>query len=209
MIEPQHPIDLPTNLGALEAVLKVCCGIPGSVPRDAAVPFVFPEVGADGNVLPNGDTGQNTIATPTYDIISIVGLGRDELRTYYDPDIDLTTSADGDTFEPDPDDPLARLGATVATVSGNRQVTVQFKCEVQAAARVDAFVYLERVRSRLGLPSVVDALDAAGFALAHVGAAHPADYRDDSGLTIKVGVFEIVLNAADCAVDDPTTTIET
>ncbi len=203
MTDPLRPIGLTANLPALEAVLKVCCGIPGSAPRQTAVPWVFPEVGAAGNVLPGGDTAQNTRASCTYDIVSIVGLGNDELRREYDPDLEIP----GDLYEPDPLDPLARLGGVVESVSGNRVITVQFRAEVRGG-NDSPFVYLERVRTRLMLPTVGDALDAAGFAVADVGDARPHDFRDDSGLTVRAAILEIVLNAADCATDDPITTIE-
>lgn len=202
---PGLPLDLQDSLTTLQAVLNVACGIPGSTAAPANGSFVFPQVGADGVALPNGDMPGNELAKLTYDVISIVGLGNDEARNTYDPDAVI----EGDEYEPDPDDPEARLGGVIQSIHGNRLITVQVKCEQQAPNAAGAFTYIERVRTRMVLPSVSEALEAKGLAVADMTAARPASYVDNNGRTVAVVYFEIVFNAADSASDDPVTTIET
>jgi hypothetical protein len=86
---------------------------------------------------------------------------------------------------------------------------VQIKAECFAPTGGGAFAYVERVRTRLGLPTINDRLEAVGFAVCSCGDSRPADYTDDNGRTVSVAWFEVTFNAADQADDDPITTIET
>ncbi len=206
MTDPLRPLNLVTALTTLEAVLDVCCAIPGTAPRNMGVPWAFPEVGRNGQAL-GADTHQNTGAKITYDVISIVGLGNDEQRAVYDPDIEI----EGDTYV-DPENPGQPLGGVVISVSGNRLITVQVKCEVHGAGSSmagGAHVYLERCRTRLGLPTVSETLNGVGLAINDIRDTRPADFFDSNGRLVRCAYFELVLNGADCATDDPQTTIET
>ncbi len=176
---------------------------PGSITADERGCFYFPNVGADGAALPDGSTNTNTLAKLEYSIVSIVGLGQEEFRGAYDPLIVIP----GDTYEPDPNAPSARLGGLIISVHGNRQVNVQIKAEAFAPTGGGAFAYIERVRTRICLPSVSDRLEAVGLAIADYSDARPADYVEN-GRTVSVAWFEVTFNAADQADDSPVTTIE-
>lgn len=197
-------MNLSSALAELQAILDVVCGIPGSITTDERGAFYFPNVGADGAALPDGSTNTNTLAKLEYSIVSITGVGNDELRAVYDPDVVIP----GDTYEPNPDDPLERLGGKIESIHGNRQVRVQIKAESFAPTGGGAFAYVERVRTRIVLPTISDRLDAVGFAVADYSDARPADYVEN-GRTVSVAWFEITFNAADVADDDPLTTVET
>lgn len=203
MSGPSQPLDLAGSLAELQAILDVVCGIPGSISADGRAPFYFPNVGAAGELLPDGSTNTNTLAKVEYMIVSTTGVGTDELRTEYDPDLVIP----GDTYQPNPDAPLERLGGLVQSMHGNRLVTVQIKCECYASTGGGAFAFVERVRTRLGLPTITDRLEQAGFAVCEDRDARPADY-EENGRTVSVAWFEVVFNAADRADDDPITTIE-
>lgn len=205
MAGPSLPLDLQGSLTTLAALLNIAAGVPGSTAQYTDGPFVFPQVGADGVVtLPDGSTATNELTKLEYEIVSIVGLGNDELRNPYDPDVLLP----GDTYEPDPEDPDARLGAVIPTQHGNRIITLQVKAETQAPSAAGAWQYIERIRTRLGLASFNESLEAVGLAVNDMREARPFSYTDDSGRTVQVVIFELVLNAADSAQDDPITTIE-
>ncbi len=205
MAEVQRPINLAAALARFEAVLHVAGGLPGAQPRAMGVPWTFPEVGAAGNVLPGGSLGQNSRALFKYEIVSIVGLGNDEIREEYDPELAIP----GDTYQPNPAAPAERLGAKILSTMGNRVITIQVRCEVHAADPAGPHTYLERVRTRLFLPSSTDALEEVGLGVADVRDTRPGpDSRDDSGRTVSSAYFEVELNAWDCASDDPVTTIE-
>lgn len=204
MADPLRPLTLNTAMATLAAAIKVCSGIPGIVPQQIDGPFVFPEIGPLGGTLGNADTAAGTRAKIELDLISAVNIGRDEQRDRYDSAVQIP----GDTYVPDPDQPDLRLGGIISNMSGNRLLVVQARCEVQADPAGAAYGYLERVRTRLRLPSVVETLESVGLAINHISDTRPADYTDDSGLTVRAAYLEIVLNAADCADDDPVTTIE-
>lgn len=204
MTDPLRPLNLDAALAVVAAALKVTSGIPGIVPQQIDGPWVFPEVNALGGNLPNTDATRNTRARIVYDIVSIVGLGWDEWRFPYDPAVVIP----GDTYEPDPTDPTKRLGGTVPNDSGNRLVTIQVRCEVQADPGGAAFNYLTKVQTGMYLPSVSASLEAVGFAINDITDIRQADFKDDSGLTVRAAYLEIVFNAADCATDTPLTTIE-
>lgn len=186
-------------------MLNVAAGVPGATANYTDGSFVFPQVGEDGAVvLPDGRLPTNELTKLEYEIVSIVGLGVDERRNPYDAD----TLIPDDTYEPDPDDPDARLGAILPTVQGNRIITLQIKAETQAPSAAGAWLYIERIRTRLGLGSFNDGLEAVGLAINDTREARPYSYTDDSGRTVQVVIFELVLNASDSAQDDPVTTIE-
>jgi len=205
MAGPSLPLDLQGSLTTLAALLNAAAGVPGSTATYTDGPFIFPQVGEDGvAVLPDGSLPTNQLTKLEYSIVSIVGLGQEELRNEYDEN----TAIDGDTYEPDPNNPAARLGAIIPTVHGNRIITLQVKAETQAPSAAGAWQYIERIRTRLALETFNEQLEAVGLAVNDMREARPFSYVDDSGLTVQVVIFELVLNAADSAQDDPVTTIE-
>lgn len=195
-------LDLPGSLAELQAILDVVCGIPGSITTDERGAFYFPNVGADGAVLPDGSTNTNTLARIDYKIVSVVALGIDELRMVYDPNVAIP----GDTYVKPGG---GTLGGKRQYVQGNRQINVQIKAECYAPTGGGAFAYVERVRTRLGLPTITDRLEAVGLAIADYGDSRPADFTSEAGRVVSCAWFEVTFNAADIAEDDPTTTIET
>lgn len=90
-------------------------------------------------------------------------------------------------------DPLQEM---TPTVQGSREARLQIAVEVYAnqTAGQNAAHYIERARTRLSRPSVRAALEAAGLALASVGAATQADYAADQRMVSR-SLFEVVLNA--------------
>lgn len=204
MSGPRQPLDLSGSLAELQAILDVVCGIPGSITADQRAPFRFPNVGLDGAALPDGKTSTNTLAKVEYMIVSISGHGNDEQRNAYDPGLVIP----GDTYQPNPAQPSQRLGGVVTSVTGNREIVVQIKAEAHDPRAGGAFAYVERVRTRLGLPTITDRLEAAGLAVQDTRDARPADYENSNGRAVSVAWFEVIFNAADVASDDPATTIE-
>ena len=198
------------DLNALLTVLKTVCNavvdIPANLTQQADSSLYFPQIGAgaitDGNGNPIGSgTGTNPQANVTVEILSIQGLGFDEWRKSYDP----AARPAGDTYS----GPGAPLGGIVYEVKGFREVTVQFMVECFDESGAGAHVFLEQIRTRIGLPSIEIELNTAGFAYQTIKASHTADYDDESGRRVDVALFEMVFNAFDTATDDPLTTIET
>lgn len=192
----------------LRNVLNVISGVPANTAQGAGQPILFPQVGTGpitdgrGNRIALGSNGQAKI---TYDYISIAGWGYDEWRTRYDATIQIP----GDTYEPDPAHPDLRLGGVITTNTGVRALTVQIKVECfDSSDGKAAWPILEKVRTRMGLPTVIDALAEAGIAIQTIGASHPAEYDDANGRRVSVAFFEIVFNGSDAEDDDPATTIE-
>lgn len=108
--------------------------------------------------------------------ISRAGVGQDGLRWDYAVAVD----------------PLDEM---TPTVQGSRECRLQFAVEVTADQRAgfSAAAIAERARTRLSRPSVRAALEAAGLALASVGAATQADYPADQRMVSR-SLFEITLN---------------
>jgi hypothetical protein len=100
------------------------------------------------------------------------------------------------------------LGSSITKSCGNRTIKVQVKAETHAPSAAGAWQYIERIRTKLGLPTFVETLEAAGFALAGYTDARPTNYEDANGRRVNVVFLELDINAADSAADDPITTIE-
>lgn len=101
---------------------------------------------------------------------------------------------DGDRWDYAADaDPLQEM---TPTVQGSREARLQFAVEVTADQRpgYSAAAIAEKARTRLSRPRSLDALEAAGLALATVGPATQADYPAD-GRMVSRSLFEVVLNA--------------
>jgi hypothetical protein len=204
MAGPAQPLDLNGSLAVLQALLNAAAGVPGETAQYEQGSFVFPQVGGDGvALLPDGSPGTNELTRLSYDIISIVGIGNDEQRNDYHPEIlpaDDTYVAPGET--------IPTLGSIVTKACGNRTIRLQVKAETHAPSAAGAWLYIERIRTRLALPTFGDTLEDAGFAIANYTDARPTRYKDASGRTVSVVYLELEINAADTQSDDPITTIE-
>jgi hypothetical protein len=198
------------KFAGLKAILDDISDIPGNITQQDGGPQFMPSIGTFDPTVdhenPDADTANVAkLAKMTFELTAVLGLGRDETRKTYDPDAVIA----GDTYQPDPLNPSARLGGVVHETGGNRVWLVTIKCEAfWGASAATAHYHLERVRTRLNLPSVRSALALLGLARNSIGPSHMADYDDDSGRRVSVQWFELKLNAADSATDAPVTTIE-
>jgi hypothetical protein len=138
----------------------------------------------------------------SFEIFGIVGVGTDELRSAYDPDAVI----EGDTYEPDPDNPAARLGGFVDTVCGNRRVTITVKVECDFQD-ITAHPYLEAIRDKLEFPSSQDRLDLIGLSIARISASRNCSYEVD-GHAVSSWAFDLICTAGTSVSDAPITTIE-
>lgn len=199
------------KFAGLKAILDDISDIPGAVTQQDSGPQLMPSIGTFDPLANNEDPDSDTpnvakLAKMTFELTAITSLGRDEQRKTYDPNAVIA----GDTYQPDPNDPDARLGGIIHETGGNRVWLVTVKCEAFWGAPAGcAHYHLERVRTRLNLPSVREAMASLGLARNSIGPSHMADYDDDSGRRVSVQWFELKLNAADSATDAPVTTIET
>lgn len=200
------------KFAGLKAILDDIADIPGQVTADDNGPQLMPSIGTFDPLANNEDpdetdAGIAKLARITYNLTSISSLGRDEIRKAYDANAVIA----GDTYEPDPENPAVRLGGVVHETTGNRVWLLTIKCEASVGAPDGAVHYhIERVRTRLNLPSVREGLALLGLARNSIGPSRAADYVDDNtGRTVAVQWFELKLNAADSATDAPVTTIET
>lgn len=203
MTAPSDVIDFARINATLRAVLNTLSGIPGEITQEAAQPEFYPQVGVD--LLANGETGTNLRARVTFEVLSAVGVMWDEWRTAYDPDVEIP----GDTFVPDPAHPDQRLGGVIYDTSGNRELTIQVKVESWDVR--DGFAaqsYIEKIRTRIYLPTISDAFNAVALAVQNVTPSRNMNYDDEDGNRVSASVIEIVFNGADSAQDDPVTTIE-
>lgn len=189
----------------LRTVLNAISGLPVGLAQDAGQSQYFAQVGTGavtdghGNSLGTGDNKQDSL---TYDILSVSGIGTDELRTRYD----AAVLQPGDTYT----GPGSPLGSVISEKTGQREMHVQIKCESFVA--VDGggpFPAIERIRTAIGLPSVLDLLNAAGLAIQGCEDTISTTYDDDNGRAVNVAILEIVFNCADGVEDIPQTTIET
>jgi hypothetical protein len=191
----------------LRNVLNVISGVPGATAQGDGQPVYFPQVGTgpitDGNGHDIGTiSANNDQARVTYDVISENTLGFDEWRDTYDPDVVIP----GDTYT----GPGAPLGGVITTVSGNRELVVQVKVECfEQSDGKGPMPIASAIRTRFGLPTIVEALTAAEIAQQMIRPTITTSYDDENGRRVSVAMFEIVFNGADSADDDPVTTIET
>jgi hypothetical protein len=177
---------LRTGLNALFARLS---GLPTSVTKPKSAGTVY-AMGPDMTRL-------------VWQVTDIDSIGMDELRTEYDPDLEI----EGDTYEPDPEDPGARLGGVVYTACGPRSYTIELRVECENQD-VEARPFLQRVRDKISLPSAQRELYALGLGFREAGPILDASFDDDDGRTVSVYVCELFFNAAASVDDDPVTTIE-
>jgi hypothetical protein len=188
----------------LRTVFNTISGLPIGIAQAADQSQYFAQVGVGlvtdghGNTL---GTGTNQQATLDFDIISAFGVGRDEWRTRYDS----TVFQPGDTYA----GPGAPLGSVITESTGNRELHAQLRSECFISLDADTpFDIVERCRTALRLPTVLDLLNSAGIAIQKIGETRCTEYDDDNGRRVKAAILEIIFNAADGIEDLPQTTIE-
>lgn len=192
----------------LAPILDLAAGLPiaaaqtrlgiGGTAQNEDSSIYFPQ--NDGS----GDPGtQNTLAKITFDLLSARSVGTDEKRSGYDPTIVIP----GDTYVP-PQPWPAQLGGIVRSVVGNRLLTISITCECWDLTGSGAAQYLERVRINLRLPSYRAELSKLKVAISAMTQLRPMKYFDDNGRAVSAATFDLLLNAADAANDEPITTIE-
>ncbi len=140
----------------------------------------------------------------TFNLISCVEFGIDEVRGGYDEDVKIP----GDTYAPEGGS-VGDLGAIVTTVCGPRQLTYSIKVECHNQAdNAGAFTTTERIRSRLRFPTSRARLNELGVGIARMTGTRVMSLTQDSAI-ITIGQFDLILNAASVETDEPVTTIET
>jgi hypothetical protein len=183
---------------ALEAGLNTLFARIATPPGMPAPSVVGAEQGQIGIRAPSNPTELS------WTVESIRGVGRDELRTEYDADAVIP----GDTYEPDPNDPAARLGGVVYSQNGHRVYTIEVRIESNEQSR-PASAHGRALVSRLRLPSTQDALNALGLAYVTWDEVTDDTYDDEHGRAVSAYILSLILNGADVFADDPVTTIET
>lgn len=184
--------DLLTRLG----------GIPPHVAkaRDDGFDFTFP-AGAPVREEESTDDGQVSL---DFSILSNVQHGEYELREEYDEDLEV----EGDEYEPDPEDPEARLGGIVQSVNVNEDVTIEITCD-RFNQTAPAYATLARIRDRLFLPSARATCATLGIAVRGASPIRRID-AEIEGRAVSRYALELHCNSmANAIEDEPITTIET
>jgi hypothetical protein len=195
-------LQLQAGLTSLFADLS---GVPALASRAVDADFTFP---ADEDTDQAGGPVELT-----FSIDGTHALGRDEIRQDYRPgtydagDGDEPLEIEGDTYEPDPDNPELRLGGIVFTACGNRVVTITIRVESHDQTH-PAWEYAERLRSKLALPSSRARLYALDLARQSVSELKNLSYDGDDGRPVSAYALELICNAASNVADEPVTTIE-
>lgn len=142
----------------------------------------------------------STDARLEFKLVSLVSLGGgDEVRTEFDPDLEIPGDTSGEGGAP-------VSGGFTSTVSGVRVLTFSVKGTCYDHKK-GAFEYLERVRSNLQRPSILDRIKALDLSLNDVMPGRDISYVRE-GRAVSCAVFDLVLNATSGLTDDPVTTIE-
>lgn len=180
------------------ALLTRLSGVPANVAnaRDDGLKFTFP---AAAPYPEPGTTDMGQVAL-NFAVLGESPVGRDELRTAYDPD----TQPEGDTY----DGPGAPLGSVVYSANGNREITLEITCD-RFDQTSPAFETLQRIRDKLWLPSARAECAALGIAISKTGRISRVDANLLDGRSVSRYVLEVTANAMSNASDDPITTIET
>lgn len=187
---------------AFAALLTRIGGIPPNVAkaRDDGLDFTFP-AGAPVREDDSTDDGQVSL---DFSILSSVPVGEYENREVYDPDLEV----EGDEYEPDPDDPDARLGGIVQSVNVNEDLTIEITCD-RFNQTAPAYATLARIRDRIFLPSSRATCATLGIAVRGAGPIRRVDAEID-GRAVSRYAIELHCNSMANATDDePITTIET
>lgn len=187
-------VDFETGFAALLTRLS---GVPAYVAtgRDDGVNYTFP-AGAPYPDPGSTDEGQVSL---NFSITGETTVGRDELRTVYDPD----THPAGDTYA----GPGAPLGSVIYSANGNRELTIAITCDRFNQSQ-PAYETIQRIRDRLWLPSTRAACADLGIAVSKSGRIMRVD-ADLDGRSVSRYILEVTANTMSNASDDPVTTIET
>lgn len=185
----------------LRAVLNAISGLPVGTAQGADQSQYFAQVGTGvvtdghGNTI---TTGGNRMASVTYEILSVIPIGQEENRTRFDASVPYP----GDTYPGD-------IGSIIASTQGHREIHVQISCECfDVTDGAGPVPIIERIRTALSLPSVLDLLRDAELALQGTSDTVQTRYSDDNGRQVNVAILEVVFNGADGLEDIPQTTIE-
>lgn len=185
---------------ALNTLFARIATIPGSVPSvsGSASPSVV-----QSRSVPAKMPSPSNPATLHWYIVSMAPVGRDELREAYDPD----TMIEGDTYEPNPEDPEERLGAILVSEHGQRAWVLEVRIESPNQSK-PASEYFRVLVDRMRLPSAAAEIEAVG--LAYTGHSKIADgeYDGEDGRPISVYIGQLFFNGASFSQDSPITTIE-
>lgn len=179
------------------ALLTRLSGVPAYVAnaRDDGVNYTFP-AGAPYPAPGSTDEGQVKL---DFSIVSETPVGRDELRTEYDPAVHPA----GDTYA----GPGAPLGSVIYSANGNRDLVIEVTCDRFNQSQ-PAYETLQRVRDKLWLPSARAECTALGIAISGSRPILRVDAELD-GRSVSRYILEITANSMSNASDDPVTTIET
>ena len=185
----------------LSAMFKRIATVPGSVPSVAG--SKGPGTSQARSIREHQMPVPSNPVTLDWYIVSMAPVGRDELRETYDPD----TIIEGDTYQPDPEDPEARLGAVIVSAHGHRGWAIEVRIEStnQSKPASDNFRALV---DRMRLPSVNDELTALGLAYTSHDEVADDEYDDEEGRRVSVYIARLFFNASSYAADAPITTIE-
>jgi hypothetical protein len=147
-----------------------------------------------------------TFASVSFKITLVRTHGRDEVRMTYDPDLPVA----GDTYQPDPEDPDARLGAFAVEVVGQRTINVSVRVERDDNSDdATALPIAEGIRAGLKLPSVLSSLQDLGLGISRISDLRDLSYTGSDDRVTSVGQFDLLLTASSSIVDgEPVTTIE-
>jgi len=181
-----HGFDIEAISDGLIAIVKEIAGI--DVGLSASVRSVTDDM--QPWMMPSTTEG----ATMKVGLIAVQSLGwGEEVRLEYDPDL---------TF---PDDEV--LGGFQIGVTGPRVLTFSISCECHDAKK-SAFEYVERVRSNLMRPSIIDRIKALGCSFNSFAGSRDRSFVFEGRVVTKAG-FDLLLNTVSNLDDDPVTTIDT
>jgi len=185
---------------ALSALFARLSTVPGAVPSASGTSG--PSV-VQSRDVPRQFASPSNPTTLHWYIAQVVPIGRDELRSVYDAD----TAIVGDTYEPDPEDPEARLGAVLVSLHGQRIYTIEVRIECPNQS-TPASEHFRALVDRIRLPSAADELEAIGLAYTNWDEIADDEYDGEDGRPVSVYIGRLVFNGASFAQDAPITTIE-
>lgn len=185
---------------ALSALFKRIATVGGVIPSVAG--SVAPSV-VDARGLRNKVPAPSNPTTLHWTIEAVQPVGRAELREEYDPD----TLIAGDTYEPDPEDPEARLGAIIVTSHGQSTWTIELRAESSNQSK-PAVEHIRALVESMRLPSVADELEAIGLAYTAWDEITDDTYDDEEGRAVSVHIARVFFNGSSFRQDAPITTIE-
>jgi hypothetical protein len=197
---------------ALSALFKRIATVPGSPVVPAVAGALSPSV-VEARLLKNKLPAPSRPVTLDWYIVSIVGVGKDEIRSEYRPGTFDATEEEtpieipGDVYEPNPDEPDERLGGVVVSQHGQRTWTLELRAESHNQSQ-PATETMRALVDSMRLDSVNAELEAIG--LAYTGWSELTDdaYDDEDGRAVSVYIAQLFFNGSSFREDAPQTTIE-